>query len=65
MSEITVGIVCATRFCEASGKEFSAYIDYIDRDEATKKDNIDKFKLGELLAGGGAAPGVVGPGANK
>ena len=44
MSEITVGIVCATRFCEASGKEFSAYIDYIDRDEATKKDNIDKFK---------------------
>lgn len=45
MSEITVGIICATRFCEASGKEFSAYIDYIDRDEATKKDNIDKFNL--------------------
>ena len=45
MSEITVGIVCATRFCEASSKEFSAYIDYIDRDEATKKDNIDKFNL--------------------
>ena len=42
-----VGIVAVTRFCEAKSDIFSSYIDYIDRKEAVRKDNMDKFNIFE------------------
>lgn len=43
-------IVVVTRFCEAKGKTFSEYINYIDRDNATKRDALDKYNLfGEYI----------------
>lgn len=38
-------IVAVNRFCESSGKAFQSYIDYIDRNSATKKANINKYNL--------------------
>lgn len=40
-----VGIVAVTRFCEAEEKEFATYIDYIDRDNAARAENSDKYDL--------------------
>jgi len=40
-----VGIVAVTRFCEAGSSAFSSYIDYIDRNNAVRKDNLDKFNI--------------------
>ncbi len=40
-----VGIVAVTKFCEASSSTFSSYIDYIDRDEATRTENDEKYDL--------------------
>ena len=45
MSDIKAGIICTTRFCESNSKIFSQYINYIDRDEAVKRDNLDKYNL--------------------
>lgn len=43
-------IVVVTRFCESEGIPFSEYINYIDRDNATKRDALDKYNLfGEYL----------------
>ena len=43
-------IVVVTRFCEADGKAFGEYINYIDRDNATKKKELDKYNLfGEYI----------------
>lgn len=44
------GIVAVTKFCESNTAAFSQYINYIDRDEATRKDALEKFDLfGEYL----------------
>lgn len=40
-----VGIVAVTRFCEASGAAFSSYVDYIDRDNAARAENSNKYDL--------------------
>lgn len=40
-----VGIVAVTRFCESSSAAFSSYIDYIDRNEAVRKDSVEKYNL--------------------
>lgn len=45
--KINVGIICATKFCESADRSFGAYIDYMIRPEAVKKDNIEKFNLFE------------------
>lgn len=38
-------IVVVTRFCESSGSSFNEYINYIDRDNATKRKSLDKYNL--------------------
>lgn len=38
-------IVVVTRFCESSGSSFNKYINYIDRDNATKRESLDKYNL--------------------
>lgn len=38
-------IVVVTRFCESSGSSFNEYINYIDRDNATKRESLDKYNL--------------------
>ena len=38
-------IVFVSRFVSAKTKVFSAYIDYIDRDEATRAYKFDEFSL--------------------
>ena len=40
-----VGIVAVTKFTEADSIKFSSYINYIDRDNATRLDNIEKFNM--------------------
>ena len=40
-------IVVVTRFKEAGSSAFANYINYIDRNEATRKDNLEKFNLFE------------------
>ncbi len=45
MGEIKAGVVVVTKFCKPKTKAFKAYIDYIDRDEATRKDNSYKYNL--------------------
>ena len=38
-------IVVVTKFCESSGSSFNEYINYIDRDNATKRESLDKYNL--------------------
>lgn len=38
-------VVFKSRFIEATGRVFSSYIDYIDRDEATRAYKFDEFSL--------------------
>jgi len=45
MSEIKAGIVLVSQFVVSTDKKFSEYIDYIDRSEAKRGENIDKFSL--------------------
>ncbi|MGL4484927.1 MAG: MobP2 family relaxase [Anaerovoracaceae bacterium] len=40
-----VGIVAVTEFCSSSDSAFSGYIDYIDRDEATRTEHINDFNI--------------------
>lgn len=46
-----VGIVAVTRFCTSGSKAFSEYINYIDRDNATRKDKMDQYNLFEEYLG--------------
>ena len=46
-----VGIVAVTRFCTSGSKAFSEYINYIDRDNATRKDKMDQYYLFEEYLG--------------
>lgn len=39
------GIVCVTEFCTADSGVFASYIDYIDRDNATRKHNLKKYDV--------------------
>lgn len=45
MSEIKAGVVVVTKFCRSSSGAFSSYINYIDRDEATRTENTSKYNL--------------------
>lgn len=42
---IKAGVVFVSKFCVPSAKAFGNYINYIDRDEATRVDNDYKFNL--------------------
>lgn len=45
MGAIKAGVVCVTKFCKAHSSQFESYINYIDRDEATRNDNSMKYNL--------------------
>ena len=45
MNDIKAGMIFTTQFCSADSDAFTGYIDYIDRDEATRKDNLSKYTL--------------------
>lgn len=45
MGAIKAGVVCITKFCKAHSSQFESYINYIDRDEATRNDNSMKYNL--------------------
>lgn len=42
---IKAGVVVVTRFCKTGSKTFSGYVDYIDREEAVRNENLHKFNL--------------------
>ena len=41
------GVVCVTRFCESGSGQFKSYVDYMDRDEAVRKDALPEYNLFE------------------
>ena len=41
------GVVCVTRFCESGSGQFKSYVDYMDRDEAVRKDALPAYNLFE------------------
>lgn len=45
MADVKAGVVCVTKFCRASNKEFRAYIDYIDREEAARTEHSNEYNL--------------------
>lgn len=45
MAEIKAGVVVVTKFCTAGADKFTEYVEYIDRDEATRNDNSSKYNL--------------------
>lgn len=45
MGEIKAGVIFKSRFCSPTKKTFGNYINYIDRDEAVRNDNLSKFSL--------------------
>lgn len=45
MSEIKAGVVNLINFVSSESKKFQGYIDYMDRDEAVRVENIEKFDL--------------------
>lgn len=45
MKEIVSGVTVMTEFCGSSSKLFGNYIEYINRDEATRTKNFDKFNI--------------------
>ena len=45
MGEIKAGVIFKSRFCSPTKKTFGYYINYIDRDEAVRNDNLSKFSL--------------------
>ena len=45
MADIKAGVVCVTKFCRAGSKEFQAYIDYIDREEAARTEHNNEYNL--------------------
>lgn len=45
VAEVKAGVVIVSKFCESGNKQFTNYINYIDRDEAIRNDNMYKFNL--------------------
>lgn len=45
MSEIKAGVVVVTRFCTSGAKEFSGYINYIDREDAKRQEHLSEYNL--------------------
>lgn len=45
MGEIKAGVIFKSRFCSPTKKIFGNYINYIDRNEAVRNDNLSKFSL--------------------
>lgn len=48
MSNINAGVVLVTKFVSADSAVFSGYIDYINRSNAIRNDNIDKYIIPTL-----------------
>lgn len=45
MGNIKAGVVVVTKFCKAGSNQFTSYINYIDRKEATRTANCSKYNL--------------------
>ncbi|RGG64365.1 sel1 repeat family protein [Eubacterium sp. AF17-7] len=45
MEEIKAGVVVVTEFCRPHSSKFQGYIDYINRNEAVRNDNTQKYNL--------------------
>lgn len=45
MSSIVAGCICKVKFVSPNNNEYNEYINYITRDEATRKDYFNKFSL--------------------
>ncbi len=43
--DIKAGVVIVTKFCKPGTKAFKEYIDYVNRDEAIRNDNMSAFNL--------------------
>ena len=48
MSDINAGVVLVTKFVSASSTVFYGYIDYINRSNAVRNENIDKYTIPTL-----------------
>ena len=48
MAEINAGVVLVTKFVSSDSAVFSGYIDYINRSNAVRNDNIDKYTIPTL-----------------
>lgn len=45
MAGINAGIIMAVKFCNAANQKFASYIDYIDRDNAVRNENMYRYNL--------------------
>ena len=45
MGEIKAGVVVVTEFCRPNAEQFQGYIDYINRNEAVRNENTEKYNL--------------------
>lgn len=45
MGKIKAGVVVVTKFCRSGSRQFSSYIDYLDRDEAARAENAYLYNL--------------------
>ena len=45
MEKIKAGVVVVTEFCRPHSSKFQGYIDYINRNEAVRNDNTQKYNL--------------------
>ena len=45
MGDIKAGVVIMTKFCKVHSSHFTSYIDYIDREEASRTKNSNKYNL--------------------
>ena len=45
MNKIKAGVVVVTEFCRPGEDKFQGYIDYINRSEAVRNDNTEKYNL--------------------
>lgn len=45
MTDIKAGVIVVTKFCKSGSSEFCSYIDYINRDEATRAKYSSKYNL--------------------
>lgn len=45
MSEIVAGVTVMQRFCSPGSSQFKNYVNYLDRDEAVRNDQIERYNL--------------------
>ena len=48
MNKISPGIVLVSKYTSGKSSSFKNYVDYIDRDEATRNNNFKTFNINKL-----------------